>query len=50
MALGRYTRGLILHWHVNGYTINEIMPLIPFCTRQEIEALIADYDRRHQTS
>ncbi|OZG57840.1 hypothetical protein BTIS_1081 [Bifidobacterium tissieri] len=48
MTVKAYTREMIIKWHRNHYTIDEIAPLIPFATREEIEAIIATYETQRE--
>lgn len=48
MTVKAYTREMIIKWHVNGYATDEILPLIPFCTRQEVDAIISEYEKEQQ--
>lgn len=39
------TKDQIIKWHEDGLTINEFAPLIPQYCRQEIEAVIKNYEK-----
>ncbi len=39
------TENQIIKWYEDGLTINEFAPLIPQCCRQEIEAVIKNYEK-----
>lgn len=36
---------MIIKWHENGYTIDEIAPLVAQVPRMEIEALLKQYEK-----
>lgn len=36
---------MIIKWHENGYTVDEIAPLVPQVPRMEIEALLKQYEK-----
>lgn len=35
----------IIKWHKDGLTVDEFAPIIPQCCKQEIEAVIKQYEK-----
>lgn len=39
------TKTQIIKWYEDGLTVDEFAPLVPQCCRQEIEAVIKQYEK-----
>ncbi|OXM99901.1 DUF433 domain-containing protein [Bifidobacterium vansinderenii] len=42
------TKAKILRWVQNGYSIDEIMPYVPTLTRQHVEAIIRESEKKER--
>lgn len=40
------TRKQIIRWHMSDLTIDEIAPIIPQCSKDEIKAVINEYEKK----